>query len=67
MARNKFEERNVRKLTKTGGGKSYSITLPIEYIREFGWQEHQKLTIKKSGQKLVIEDWDEEAKKLLMQ
>ncbi len=57
MARQKTEDKNVRKLTRTGGGKSISITLPIEYIREFGWKDRQKVVVKKQGQKLVIEDW----------
>ena len=59
MARNKFEERNIRKLTKIAGGTSYCVTLPIEYVREFKWREHQKLNIRKSGKKLIIEDWEE--------
>ena len=59
MSRNRFEERNVRKLTKVAGGTSYGVTLPIEYVREFKWREHQKLNIRKSGRKLIIEDWEE--------
>ena len=49
----------VRKLTKIGGGKSYSITLPIEAIRLFGWKERQKLVVKidKSRKRFIIEDW----------
>jgi hypothetical protein len=50
--------RNIRKLTKVASGTSYGITLPIEYIREFKWQEHQKLNIRKVGKKLIIEDWE---------
>jgi len=58
MARNRFEERNIRKLTKIAGGTSYAVTLPIEYIREFKWRERQKLVIKKVGKTLVISDWE---------
>lgn len=58
MARQRLENRFVRKLTKTGGGASVTVTIPIEFIRELRWQEHQKVTVKKSGSKLVIEDWD---------
>jgi hypothetical protein len=58
MARNKFEERNIRKLTKIAGGSSYAVTLPIEYVREFKWRERQKLVIKKVGKTLVIQDWE---------
>lgn len=57
MARQKIEDRNTRKLTRTGNGKSVSVTLPIEYIRELGWRDKQKVVVKKQGQKLVIEDW----------
>ncbi len=48
--------RNIRKLTKTGGG-SISVTLPIELVRELKWRDKQKVVVKKSGGKLVIEDW----------
>ncbi len=57
MARQKIEDSNIRKLTRTGGGKSIGVTLPIEYIRELGWKDRQKVVVKKQGQKLVIEDW----------
>ncbi|MDC1205375.1 AbrB/MazE/SpoVT family DNA-binding domain-containing protein [Candidatus Pacebacteria bacterium] len=57
MGVNKFEDRNIRKLTKIAGGASYGVTLPIEYVREFKWREHQKLVIKKVGKRLIIEDW----------
>jgi len=56
MSRNKFEDRDVRKLNKTGGS-SYSIVLPIEHIRGFGWREGQKLTVRRDGKRLIIEDW----------
>ncbi len=60
MARRKIEERNIRKLSRVGGNKTYSITIPIELIREFGWSEKQKLVIKKYGKdKILIEDWKE--------
>lgn len=56
----KLSERNIRKLYKTGGDASYSITLPIDMIREFGWQEKQKLVVTKDAKKkrLIIEDWN---------
>ncbi len=41
MAKKEGEE-NIRKLAKVGGGHTYSITLPIEAIRKFRWQEGQK-------------------------
>ncbi len=59
MPRRKLSERNVRKLMKIGGG-SYVLTLPIEYIRELGWQESQKVVVDldKKNKKIVIKDWE---------
>jgi precorrin-4 methylase len=59
MARRKREERNVRSLFKLAGGKSYAITLPIEVVREWGWQDRQKLklTIDDKKKRIVVEDW----------
>ncbi len=57
MAQRPFEERNIRKLTKTGRGRTMSVTLPIELVRELGWKEKQKVVVTKRGEKLVIEDW----------
>jgi bifunctional DNA-binding transcriptional regulator/antitoxin component of YhaV-PrlF toxin-antitoxin module len=57
MAQRPFEERNIRKLTKTGRGRTMSVTLPIELVRELGWREKQKVVVTKRGEKLMIEDW----------
>jgi len=57
MARRKMQDRNIRKLTRTGGGATISVALPIEYIRELGWREKQKVVVKKIGSKLIIADW----------
>lgn len=59
MARRKLEEHNIRKLTRTGGGKSIGVTLPIDLIRQLGWKERQKVVVKKRGKKLIIKDWDD--------
>lgn len=61
MARRKIEERNVRSLFKLAGGKSYALTLPIEVVRNWGWQNHQKLklTIDEKQKRVIIEDWEE--------
>jgi hypothetical protein len=56
MAHAKTASESVRKLTKVGG-LSYCVTIPLDIIREFGWQERQKLVVKKRGKKLTIEDW----------
>ncbi len=57
MARKKLEERNIRKLTRTGGGKSISVTLPIDMVRELKWRDRQKVVVTKHGKGLIIEDW----------
>lgn len=57
MARRKLENRNIRKLHRTGRGGSISVTLPIEFVRALKWREKQKVVVKKRGKKLVIEDW----------
>jgi antitoxin component of MazEF toxin-antitoxin module len=58
MARRKIQNRNIRKLTRVGrGGGSVCVTLPIEYIRELGWRERQKVVVSKNGEKLTLEDW----------
>jgi hypothetical protein len=57
MARRKLEERNTRKLSKKSNG-SYSVTLPVEAVRDLEWKKGQKLVVRKSGSKIIIEDWE---------
>jgi len=57
MPRRKLGEQNIRKLTRTGGGKSLSLTLPIEMMRKLKWRDRQKVVVKLRGQKLTIVDW----------
>jgi len=52
-----LKEKNIRKLTKTGRGASTSLTLPIEIVEKLGWKEHQKVVVRLSGKKIIIEDW----------
>jgi len=58
MAKRKKEIR-IRKLIKTGRGKSFSLTLPISFIRKLKWREHQKLVLllEKRRKRIVIKDW----------
>lgn len=55
--RRKLEERNIRKITKTGRGASYSLTLPIEFVRKLGWREKQKVVVSLRGKTITIKDW----------
>lgn len=60
MPRRKIEEANIRKLTKTGGGGSFCITLPISFVRKLRWRERQKLVVKldKARKRMIIIDWE---------
>ena len=55
----KQSEKNIRKLCKVGGGATYSVTLPIDIIREFGWQTKQKIVIEANQKRkqIIIKDW----------
>jgi bifunctional DNA-binding transcriptional regulator/antitoxin component of YhaV-PrlF toxin-antitoxin module len=57
MARRKIEDRNIRSLTKVARGTSYSVTIPIEYIRKLKWRGKQKLEVKLYQDRIVIRDW----------
>ena len=55
MARRKLEDKNIRKILKSGD--SYAITIPIEIVRELKWREKQKVVVKKRGKGVSIVDW----------
>ena len=57
MARRKLEDRNIRKLVRTGRKGSISVTIPIDIVRELKWREKQKVVVKKRGKGVVIVDW----------
>jgi hypothetical protein len=57
MARRPLHKSTIRNLTRTGGGKSISVTLPIEFVRELGWKDRQKVIVQKKGRELIIKDW----------
>ena len=51
----KKRKKYIRKIQKVR--YSYYLTLPKEIIRSLDWKERQKVVIKKSGKKIMIEDW----------
>lgn len=53
--RRKLEDRSVRKISKRGA--SYSITLPVELVRELKWKDGQKVVVTKERGKLIVKDW----------
>ena len=57
MGRRKTTEKNIRKITRMGGGRSFGITFPIEIFRKLGWRERQKVVVKLRGKKITVEDW----------
>ena len=59
MSRRKLENENVRKLSRVGNGKTYTITLPIEGIRKLNWQKKQKVVVEVDykRKRFVIKDW----------
>jgi len=56
MGRRKIQDKNIRKLTRVGN-VSIGLTLPVDMVRQLKWREKQKVVVKKSGSRLIIEDW----------
>ena len=57
MGRRPVEENNIRSITKSSGGRSYTITIPMEMIKKLKWQAKQKVVVQLKGERIVIEDW----------
>ncbi|HOL54155.1 MAG TPA: AbrB/MazE/SpoVT family DNA-binding domain-containing protein [Candidatus Paceibacterota bacterium] len=57
MSNIKFQNRKIRKLSKVGRGKSFAVTIPIEYVRKLRWKERQKLMVELKNQSIIIKDW----------
>ncbi|PIQ91978.1 MAG: hypothetical protein COV70_01590 [Parcubacteria group bacterium CG11_big_fil_rev_8_21_14_0_20_39_22] len=59
MARRKKEEENIRTLFKSSRDNSYSISLPVDVIRAFDWQNRQKLELEvdEKNKQIIIKDW----------
>lgn len=55
MARKKKDD-HVRTLTSIAGGRSYCVTLPIALVRDLKWESKQKVSVKKWGNKLIIQN-----------
>ena len=45
----------IRKITKNGAG-TYYVSVPKEIMKELRMKERQKVVVKKSGKKIIIED-----------
>ncbi len=56
MTRRKIEDKNIRKVFKSGS--SYAVTIPLEIVDNLKIRKGQKLVVKQRGKKIVIEDWE---------
>jgi len=57
MGRRQLLEEDIRNIQKSKG--SYYITIPIQIMRDFKWQERQKVVVKKGKKgEIVITDWE---------
>jgi hypothetical protein len=57
MGRRKIGHEKIRSIQKSNG--SYIVSLPIDIVRELGWQEHQRIVIERYGAgKLLISDYN---------
>lgn len=48
----------IRKVTRVGK-RSLSIVIPAEIVDELKIKERQKLVLRKSGKRIIVEDWEE--------
>ena len=50
--------KNIKKL-QNPGNKSYTVSIPIDFIRFLKWREHQKVVFEldKRRKRLIIKDW----------
>ena len=46
----------TRKATRVGK-RSLAVVIPAELVKELGIRERQKLTLRRSSKKIIIEDW----------
>lgn len=51
-------ESYIRKVARAGK-RSLAVVIPAEIVSELGIREKQKLIIRRSGKRIVIEDWKE--------
>lgn len=61
MGNRKSGEQQIRSITKNTSG-TYQVSLPIELVRQLRWQVGQQVVVKKSGEKLVIVDYNPDTK-----
>ena len=55
MGRRVLKKRKIRTLQRNNTG-TVTVSLPVEMIRELGWQRGQRVIVNRRGNKIVIED-----------
>ncbi len=55
MGRRTVENENVRKIQKMR--RSYYVSLPVNIVRKFRWQEGQNVVVEERGKEIIIKDW----------
>lgn len=59
MGRRKVGQENIRTLYRSAG--TYSVSLPINLVRQFNWRERQRLVVEQYGDGILIRDWKPDA------
>jgi len=49
-------QQSVRSITQNSTG-TYSVSLPIAFVRKLKWRQGQKVTVERRGKDLIIKDW----------
>jgi len=49
----------TRKLTVTGEGKTYYVTIPLAIIKKLKWRKGEKKVVSLKNDTIVISDWRE--------
>ena len=57
MARPDNDKTGLRKLNMVGK-KSFAVSLPVELVKQLGWQKGSSLMVRRQGTKLIIEKVD---------
>ena len=56
MTRRKTENKNIRKIFKSGA--SYAVTIPLEIVNELKIRKGQKVVVDVRGKTITIKDWE---------
>jgi len=52
-----MSKKYIRKATRAGR-RSLSVVIPSDIVDEMKIREKQKLVVRRSGSKIIIEDWE---------